>query len=269
MTLQSYLRTPTTRVVGVLFLALFLSGTLVPDGLRAQSTDTRITVRAISHDAKIIGSGAGGVRVVIRRVRDGSVLADGIQTGGTGDTDALVRQPRVRGTHPYDTPDAAAFRTTLSLDAPTLVDITAIGPLGDPEGMTEATKRVLLVPGHHVEGDGILIELTGLTVKIQEPRSEQPVAAGQPFTVRALVEMLCGCPTEPGGLWDSNKMTIVATIHRDGQPISTRPLLYAGTRSLYTADFDGLGAGRYEVHVVATQDGSGNAGQARTRVTVQ
>ncbi|MEQ9104536.1 MAG: hypothetical protein RIE53_07535 [Rhodothermales bacterium] len=269
MTPLPALRTPTTRVVGVLFLSLFLSGSLLPGNLHAQATETRIIVRAVSHDAKIIGSGAGGVRVVIRRVRDGSVLADGVQTGGTGDTDSLMRKPRVRGTDPFDTPDAAAFRTTLALDAPTWVDITAIGPLGDPDGMTQATKRVLLIPGHHVEGDGFLVELTGLTVKIQEPRSEQPVPQGTPFTVRALMEMLCGCPTEPGGLWDSGDFTIQATVYRDGQPVATRPLLPAGTRSLYMSDFQGLEAGRYEIHVVATQNGTGNAGEARIRVSVQ
>jgi hypothetical protein len=269
MTLQTALRTPTTRIVGVLFLTLFFSGTWLPGNLHAQSIDTRITVRAVSHDAKIIGSGVGGVRVVIQRVQDGTVLADGVQTGGTGDTDALMRDPRVRGTDPYDTPDAAAFRTTLSLAAPTWVDITATGPLGDPEGTTQVVKRVLLVPGHHVDGDGIVLELVGLTVAVQEPRSEQPIPRGTPFTIRARVEMLCGCPTEPGGLWDSEDFDIQATVYRDGQPVATRPLLPAGTRSLYAADFAGMDAGRYEIHVVATQDGTANAGEARIRVSIQ
>jgi hypothetical protein len=42
---------------------------------------TKVLVRAVSRDAKIIGDGVGGARITIRHATSGEVLAQGIQRG--------------------------------------------------------------------------------------------------------------------------------------------------------------------------------------------
>ena len=49
--------------------------------VRAQTTPTRVMIRVVAHDAKIIGSGVGGARVTVTEVETGRVLASGVQEG--------------------------------------------------------------------------------------------------------------------------------------------------------------------------------------------
>ena len=46
--------------------------------------ETKVMVRAIARDAKIIGKGVGGARITIREVSSGKVLAEGMLQDGTG-----------------------------------------------------------------------------------------------------------------------------------------------------------------------------------------
>ena len=56
---------------------------------------------------------------------------------------------------------------------------------------------------------------------------------GESVPVRARVTMLCGCPTEPGGLWDSDAYDIRAQWVRNGGVMDEAALAFAGTRSEY------------------------------------
>ncbi|MCG8560345.1 MAG: hypothetical protein MI824_11125, partial [Hyphomicrobiales bacterium] len=94
----------------------------------ALAKPTEITVRAISKDAKFIGSTMGGVRITLHDVETGELLASGVTAGSTGDTKRLVEQPRKRGT-PLSDPKSAKFTATLDLDRPRLVEVKAHGPL--------------------------------------------------------------------------------------------------------------------------------------------
>jgi len=44
-----------------------------------------------------------------------------------------------------------------------------------------------------------------------------------PFEVKVTVTMACGCPTEPGGHWDSNKFRVVARLVREGNVEAEAP----------------------------------------------
>ena len=92
-----------------------------------------------------------------------------------------------------------------------------------------------LVPGQHVLGDGVILEMYGLAVEVIEPSTDLTKAAGQEILVRARVTMLCGCPTEPGGLWDSTDYTIEARIVLEGEVVEKVTLIYAGESSIYEA----------------------------------
>ena len=87
----------------------------------ALAAETRVVVRAISKDAKFIGSSMGGVRIVLRDKQTGAILTTGVTQGDTGDTKVIMRTPRQHGAA-IATATSAKFETVLDLAQPTLVD---------------------------------------------------------------------------------------------------------------------------------------------------
>jgi hypothetical protein len=229
---------------------------------------TQLVVRVAAHDAKLIGSGVGGARVTIRDASTGEVLAEGIQEGSTGSTARIMETPRERGDTVYATPDAAAFTTTLDLEAPTQVEITAEGPLGTPHAIQRATKSVLLLPGRDVVGEGVILELHGFTVVVEAPPADAPLSDDDSIVVRAKVEMLCGCPLTPGGMWDADRVDIRARLLRDGDVVREAPLRYSGLPSIFTVRLPPADPGEYELEVLAADPGRGNLGMARRDLSV-
>ena len=63
----------------------------------ALAAETRLVVRARARDGKFVGTSMGGVRVVLRDAQSGQVLASGVTSGSTGNTQTLMKQPQVRG----------------------------------------------------------------------------------------------------------------------------------------------------------------------------
>ncbi|HEV3486878.1 MAG TPA: hypothetical protein VG106_15815 [Vicinamibacterales bacterium] len=134
--------------------------------MTASATPTHITVRAVSRDAKVIGDGVGGAQITIRDVATGKILASGVQRGGSGETKRIMQEPRTRGSIVYGTESAASFRATLDLDRPTRVEITAEGPLQYPQAMQRVSTTMLVLPGQHIEGEGVVLEIAGYIVDI-------------------------------------------------------------------------------------------------------
>lgn len=231
---------------------------------------TKLTVRAVANDAKVIGSGVGGARITVTRTRTGEVLARGVQLGGTGDTEAIMEEPRRRGEAVYDSGDAAGFTATLLLRRPTLVTVTAEGPLGVPHATQEASKTVLMVPGQHVTGEGVVLTLHGFIVEILEPTGGT-VSAGGELTVRTRVRMLCGCPTRPGGLWDSERYDLRARLLKDGEPVSERSLRFTGEESVFGGELavpERMTGATLTLRVVVSDAGRTNFGMAERNLTL-
>ncbi|MGD2218492.1 MAG: hypothetical protein PVJ64_17170, partial [Gemmatimonadales bacterium] len=88
-------------------------------------TPTRIMIRVVAHDAKIIGSGVGGARVTVVDAETGAFLAEGVQQGGTGDTELIMSTPHARDMTVYDTEGAAGFLAELEIAEPRVVVISA------------------------------------------------------------------------------------------------------------------------------------------------
>ena len=171
--------------LAVMLLALLL--TWLPG--EAAKTPTKVMVRAISKDAKVIGSKVGGARISIREVATGTLLAEGIAEGETGSTERIMVRPRQRGDKVFDDPDAAGFLATLMLEQPTVVEVTAVGPLGTPQSTQRTSKTLLLVPGQHVLGEGIVLEIHGFTVELLMPPQEAGLRAGQTMEIKVAVTM--------------------------------------------------------------------------------
>ena len=235
-----------------LFLLTALIAALFP-ALDGYAEQTRVTVRAMAVDAKFIGSGVGGMDVHIAAVDSGEVLAKGRIEGGTGDTALLMSTPRERGM-PLSEGGAAAFKTALDLRQPTRVRITVKGPMDEPSAVQTLSKTLTLVPGGHVEGDGIVFDVPGLIVSAEATKRE-----GQALAVEAQVTMMCGCPLTAGGLWDAGEFTVEALVMREGTVVGRQPLAFTGAPNTFATTLEPE-RGYDRIEVTAYQSGTGNAG---------
>ena len=169
-------------------LSLIIS--FVHPSFSAEKVLTKVIVRVVSKDAKVIGSGVGGAFVRIKNLRTGGILAQGKQEGGTGDTDRIMVEPRQRGEPLYGTPDAASYQAEILLNEPTQVEIFTEAPLSYPHALQRGSKTLTLIPGKHILGEGMIIELNGLIVNILSPSPKENSKGGETVLVRAEVRML-------------------------------------------------------------------------------
>ena len=159
-----------TKHIGV---GIGLAATLVAGVCGA--TETRVMVRARTKDAKFIGTSMGGALVVIRKADTGEVLASGLTSGGTGDTKRIMSDPLVRGAQITDA-STAGFEAKLDLAEPTFVTVEVSGPMGQRESAAKATVQTWLIPGKHVAGDGLMVEIPGFAVHVVMPLAHEVVA---------------------------------------------------------------------------------------------
>lgn len=253
------------RLFGAICVTALIS--VLPLFGQTSGQETKIMIRAVARDAKVIGQHVGGAKITVRDTATGEILAQGTQAAGTGDTNLIMKTPHTRGMKVYDTPDSSGYLAVLHLDKPTVVEITAEGPLGNAQATQRASTTMLVVPGEDILGEGVLLEIHGLIVTALSPVADAQVKAGSPFEVRATVTMACGCPTEPGGLWDANKFRVVARLLRDGKVESETPMTYAGVQNTFHADVAPV-AGATELQVLALDPTGGNFGMMREAVAV-
>jgi hypothetical protein len=173
---------PLILIPGAVFFAV--------QGFSGGGIPTKILIRVVSKDAKVIGSGVGGASVRIVNAETGETLAQGEQKGGTGDTDRIMVQPRKRGATVYGTPGAAFFLAEIPLERPTRVEISTKAPLAFPQALQSGAKTLTLVPGKDIEGEGVIIELDGLIVNIVNPAVGGALKRGEEVRVGVDVKML-------------------------------------------------------------------------------
>jgi hypothetical protein len=172
-------------------LLVFLLGFfMVTEEGVAERIMTKVVVRVTSKDAKVIGSGVGGALVRIKNLETGEVLAQGKQSGGTGDTDRIMVQPHRRGEAIYGAAGTAFFQAEIPLEKPTPVEIYVEAPLSYPHAIQKGSKTLTLIPGKHILGDGVIIELNGLIVNAISPSSQKSLKMGGEVDLRVEVKML-------------------------------------------------------------------------------
>lgn len=234
----------------------------------ALAEPTEVVVRVISQDAKFVGDQMGGARVVLRDAETGQVLADGITTGGTGNTkqimDSTGRSP-IRAT-----PDAAAFTTQVDLSQPTLVTAEVVGPLAQMQASIRVTSQRWIAPGQPANGrDGWVIELPGLVVNIIEPQAVTlSVAGDRTIAVLTSAMLMCGCPITNGGLWDAEDYEVEVMAYRAGVKIASGKLDFVEAPGRFGGSLTLPEKGAYELFVSARNTRTGNAGIDRTSVIV-
>lgn len=249
------------------FLVLALPVLLASQAL---AETTKIDVRVLSKGAKFVGSSMGGVEVVIKDYATGELLAKGVTEGTTGDTERIMKQAQVHHAL-VATADAAVFHASVELDEPRQLEITARGPLAQQQALNVVSTTQWVVPGKHLTGgDGLRLELPGFVVDVLDPPAHQSLTSeSKSVTLRANVLMMCGCPIEPGGLWDADTYEVTALVTKDGKRLKDVPLRYAGSTSQFEADVPLEGPGVYQITVYAFDPANGNTGVDKTTFRVE
>lgn len=246
-----------------IFLTIIATAGLAAAGLPAlaEPVDVKIQVRAV--DAKFIGSGVGGLNVVIENARTGALLASGEISGTTGNTAALMRRGQVRGQAPA-TPDSASFTASIDIDRPVLARIRITGPLQLPQAVRELSVTHWLLPGQNQTDPGIVLHLPGLIVA----PVEVTVTGGQ---LRAGVDvtMICGCPITEGGLWDSADFSVNASLYRKGEKVGSFPLKFTGQTNHFAGSVAAPKAGSYDLWVSAHESNADNTGAWHRRLDIR
>lgn len=243
-----------------------------PDPHLNDPKPTTILVRVVAHGAMVLGREVGGARVTITDVETKQVLATGIQQGEAGDQNQIMRTPHLMEEPVYSARPAAVFTTTLELRKPTLVEITAEGPLAHPASMQHASQTVLLIPGHDLINDGIVLHLYGYIVQIEHPKPGQSLMAKDDVKLRASVRTLSGTLVRPHGDWDSRKIRIYGELLIGHRIVERLQMFYSNETGTFDAPFfvpkpdeapDGI-----VLRVVATDLATGNSGVGRADFTV-
>jgi hypothetical protein len=231
-------------------------------GWAVQATDTKIVVRAKGRDAKFVGSSLGGAYVIIRNSLNNQILAEGKTNGSTGNTNLIMRTPAVRGKAIADA-QTAKFMATIDIDEPTFVTIEVVSPLNKKQAKAVATTQLWLIPGKHILGDGIILEIPGFIIDILKPRTHHYIplklVKGKPFKIQANIVMMCGCTINKNGLWDSEKMEVKGILKKNGKPFKEVTLSLTST-NLFDGEVTLEAAGNYELVLYAYHPGTGNTG---------
>jgi hypothetical protein len=241
-----------------------------PPSLRLNDPQaTTILVRVVGHGAMVLGREVGGARITITDVATKHILATGIQQGEAGDQNQIMWTPRLMEEPHYSSRPAAAFVATFDLLHPTLVEVTAEGPLGYPTSSQRASTTVWLVPGQNTTDDGIVLHLSGYIIQIEHPKPGEPLSAKDDVMLRASVRTLSGALVRPHGDWDSRKIHIYGELMVGERVLERLQLFYNHDHASFEAPFfvplpsdapDGI-----TLHVVAADPSNGNVGVEKAK----
>jgi hypothetical protein len=233
---------------------------------------TTILVRVVGHGAMVLGRDVGNARVTITDVATKQVLATGIQQGEAGDQNQIMRTPRLMEEPRYSSRPAAAFMATFDLLHPTLVEVTAEGPLAFPASSQRATTTVWLVPGQDTTNDGIVLHLYGFIVQIDHPQSGEALIAKDDVTLRASVRTLSGALVRPHGDWDSRKVNIYGELMIGERVLERLQLFYNNDKARFEAPFfvplSGDAPDGITLRVIAADPAGGNFGIGEAKYPV-
>ncbi len=219
---------------------------------------TKLTVRVRAHDAKFVGSGVGGVKVVIKDFFTGDVLSEGSIEGGTGNTKKLMFAPVKRGETISDK-YTASFVTSLDINEPRKLLIEVMGPLTAGVDMHRETKTIWLLPGRDIVGDGVVFDFYGLIVQAYSPVPHSIEKAGDTITIGAHVSPMCGCPIGKNRIWNYKNYSVSATIYHGGKRIGEIPLEFTGKIGNFEGSFRLSKPGAYKI-VISAYDNQNNQG---------
>ena len=215
----------------------FLQGLPPTDQPLNEALATTVTVRVVGHGSLVLGREVGGARVTITDLATGQILASGIQQGEAGDQNQIMHTPHFMREPLYSASPSASYSTTLYLTRPTQVEISAQGPLSYPAAAQRVAKTLWLIPGHHMTGDGIVLQLYGYIVQIVEPAAGNSLIAKEDQPLRVSVRTLAGTSVRPHGDWDSRQVHIYGEVVVGDKVIERLQMFYSGEKGLFESAF--------------------------------
>lgn len=249
---------------------LFLATALLFSSLMVSATETKVMIRAKAKDAKFIGSSLGGAHIIIRNKLNQQILAEGNTTGSTGNTDLIMKTPKVRGNSIADE-QTGGFLATVDIDEPTFVTIEVISPLNNKQAQAVVSTEMWLIPGKNIVGEGIILEIPGYIIDILKPRTHQYIGLNtiknKPFLFQANVVMMCGCVIEKGGVWNSDEIEVKGILKKDGKFIKNVDMSWVSTNLFEGSDVITT-AGNYELILYAYHAKTGNTGVDKVNYVV-
>ncbi len=234
------------------------------------ATETKIMIRAKARDAKFIGTSLGGAHIIIRNKLNQRILAEGNTTGSTGNTDLIMKTPKTRGNSITDA-QTGGFVAAVDIDEPTFVNIEVISPLNSKQAQAVVSTELWLIPGKHILGEGIILEIPGYIIDILKPRTHQYIALNsikdKPFQFQANIVMMCGCVIEKGGVWNSDDIEVKGILKKDGKFIKNIDLSLVST-NLFEGSYVISSSGNYELVLYAYHEKTGNTGVDKVNYVV-
>ncbi len=227
--------------------------------LSQEDKRTKIIVRTKAKDAKFIGTSMGGSMIILRDALTDEILAKGLTNGGTGNTDLIMNTPQERTT---DISTGSAFyEASLYLSKPQFVTVQALSPVNHEEARVFAQTQVWMVPGKHMDGAGITLEIPGFVVDGLFPQTHQgfSLETNKSIELKANIVMMCGCPITKGGLWDSEEIDVEAMIYVNSKYWKTVTMSIAEANT-FTAQLTLEQTGSHEVIITAYHPRSKNTG---------
>jgi hypothetical protein len=247
----------------------------------ANGATTSILIRVQAKGGKFLANDIGAAEVTIRDAQTGVWLGGGLALGSSSGDLAASYAPNASlstivtpATEPNAVPQvqwlvADASTSGLAIDLPitrpTLLEITAFGPLGGLQSAHRATLTQWIAPGQTIDqGPGFVVEIPGLLVQVMQPQTHLTIpSTSLPCTVplEASVAMMCGCPIADGEPWIPADFLVTAAIGPVGQPAAdTVVLVYTGNTSLFAGSYQVTAAADYQAVITAVQTSTGNTG---------
>ncbi len=155
----------------------------------AGAVPTKLVVRAKSRDAKFVGTSMGGARIVVKDTETGNVLAEGLTAGGTGNTQKIMVAPHVRFGKLTDSA-TAKFETVINIDEPRLVTIDVEAPYGFKPDTVKSSTQVWMIPGKHMTGDGVIVEVPGFSIYTQTANEVKLTGSKADIPIQARIVMI-------------------------------------------------------------------------------
>ena len=218
----------------------------------AETTQLNVLVRSV--DAKFIGSGAGGLNVIITDHQTGKLLAQGPISGATGDTQALMKTGQTRGHSPV-TDDSAQFQAALDIDKPTRVAIQVTGPLDIQQSIQTLSATTWVVPGRDQTQPGVVLHMPGLITELADYKREV-----DDITLTTQVTLMCGCPITRDGLWAADNFEVVAQLYQAGERLTQNALAFTGETNTFAGSIKVPRSGASKLVIYAYQKSTGNTG---------
>lgn len=233
---------------------------------------TKLVIRVKAKDAKFIGTGIGGALVVIRDHLTGALLAHGNTHGASGSTEVIMKTPLVRGKSQVDA-QTALYEATLDINDPLLVDIEVLAPVNRRNAAVKGTTQLWLIPGKHIAGDGVIIELSGYILDILTPNTHQFISLDtlkdQQLDFKVNLTMLCGCAISKGGVWNADDIELKAILKKEGTAVGEFPLSKLPGNNLFDGRLKITAKGNYELLVYAYDPKTNNTGVDRINFVIQ